>query len=105
MGYTDDYQLPVVNIYTPHLGNNAGAQLKVGFNDAKSGLDWNTVEVRYYKIGSAVQAVGINAASDVDDKNILIKNLALGSGEYVVTVSVKDKAGNTGMASRRFKIN
>jgi len=105
MGYTDDYQLPVVNIYTPSVGANNGTLLKVGFNDAKSGVDWNTLEVSYYRVGSVEQAVAVNAASDVDDKNILTKNLALGAGEYVVTVSVKDNAGNIGTASRRFTIN
>ena len=105
VGYTDDYQLPVVNIYTPQLGGNSGAQLKVGFNDAKSGIDWNTLKVKYYEIGSAEQTVTIDVVSDVDAKDILTKNLALGSGEYVITVSVNDKAGNTGIASRRFKIN
>jgi hypothetical protein len=105
MGYTDDYQLPVVNMYTPHLGDNSSAQLKVGFNDAKSGLDWSTLEVKYYKIGSAEQAVTINVASDVNAKDILTKDMGLGSGEYVITVSIKDKAGNIGVASRRFKIN
>jgi len=105
MGYTDDYQLPVVNIYTPHTGGNSGAQLKVGFNDAKSGLDWSTLAVSYYKIGSSRQAIAINVASDVNDRNILSKNLALGSGDYVITVSINDMAGNTGIATRRFKVN
>jgi len=105
VGYTDDYQLPVVNIYTPRLGNNTGSLLKVGFNDAKSGLDWDTLQVKYYKIGSPVQTVAINVSSDVDANNILTKNIALGSGEYVITVSINDVTGNTGLAYRRFKID
>ena len=105
VGYTDDYQLPIINIYTPHSGDNTGAQLKVGFNDAKSGLDWDTLEVKYYEIGSTAQAITIDVASDVDANDILTKNLGLGAGEYVVSISVKDKVGNTGVASRRFKIN
>jgi hypothetical protein len=105
MGYTDDYQLPVVNIRAPYLGGNASAQLIVGFNDAKSGLDWSTLSVSYYKLGSSKQTVSINVASDVNARDILSKNLALGTGEYVVTVSINDMAGNTGIASRRFKIN
>jgi hypothetical protein len=105
VGYTDDYQLPVVNIYTPHAGDNNSALLKVGFNDAKSGLDWSTLEVKYYKVGSPQQVTQVNVAGDVGAKDILTKGLALGPGDYVVTVSVKDNAGNTGVASRRFKIN
>ena len=104
-GYTDDYQLPVVNIYTPYAGDNAGALLKVGFNDAKSGLDWSSLEVRYHRVGSIEQLVPINVGSDVGAKNILTKNLGLGSGDYVVTVSINDNAGNTGVASRRFSVN
>ena len=105
MGYTDDYQLPVVNIYTPRSGANSSTQLKVGFNDAKSGLDWSTLEVRYYRIGSVEQVVPVSPASDVDANDILTKNLALGVGEYVVTVSINDNAGNTGIATRRFSVN
>jgi len=105
LGYTDDYQLPVVNIYTPQLGNNSGAQLKVGFNDAKSGLNWNSLQVRYYKVGAAPQTLAINVGSDVDARNILTKSLPIGNGDYVVTVSINDAAGNTGVATRRFTIN
>lgn len=104
MGYTDDYQLPVVNIYTPHTGTNNNTELKVGFNDAKSGLDWNTLAVSYYKVGSTEQVVSVTA-SDVDTRDILTKNLALGVGDYVVTVTINDNAGNTGIATRRFTVN
>ncbi len=133
VGYTDDYQQPVVNIYTPHLGGNTVTELKVGFNDAKSGIDWNTLSVKYFEIdpgfvsqmpdpativdidaalatlkqfiASVEQPIAINVTQDVSAKNILTKNLALGSGEYVLTVSVNDMTGNTGIAYRRFKIN
>ena len=134
MGYTDDYQLPVVNIYTPHLWGNtgAGAQLKVGFADAKSGIDKATLSVKYFKIdasiisqlpdpsivvddtaiaklkqaiASAEKTVAIDAVQDIDAKNILTKDLGLPAGEYVITVSINDHTGNTGVASRRFTIN
>jgi hypothetical protein len=104
-GYTDDYQLPVVNIFTPHQGSNSGAQLKVGFNDALSGLDWGTLSVKYRKLGSAEQTLAINVGSEVNAKNILTKNLPIGAGEYIITVSINDIAGNTGVATRRFTIN
>ena len=102
MGYTDDYQLPVVNIYTPHRGENASAVLKVGFSDAKSGLDWSTLEVSYYWVDSlSTNTVAVNVAQDVNSRNILNKALALGAGDYVLTVSIRDKTGNKGIASVR----
>jgi hypothetical protein len=104
MGYTDDYQLPVVNIYTPVAGDNNNALLRVGFNDAKSGLDWSTLEVKYYRVGAAGSVTSVSAGGDVDARDILSKSLALGVGEYVITVSINDNAGNTGVASRRFRI-
>ena len=132
MGYTDDYQLPVVNIYTPHLGDNTGSQLKVGFADAKSGIDKTTLSVKYFKIDAAIisqlpdpstvvddaaitklkqaivnaeKTVAIDVVRDIDAKNVLTIDLGLSAGEYVITVSVNDKTGNTGIASRRFIIN
>jgi len=132
MGYTDDYQLPVVNIYTPHLGDNAGAQLKVGFADAKSGINKTSLSVKYFKIDAAFTSqlpdpstvindaaiarlkqviadaekpVATNGALDIDASNILSIDLGLPAGEYVVTVSINDNTGNTGIAYRRFTIN
>jgi hypothetical protein len=122
----------VVNIYTPHLGGNTGAQLKVGFADAKSGIDEASLSVKYFKIdasiisqlpdpsiivddtaiaklkqaiASAEKTVAIDAVQDIDAKNILTKDLGLPAGEYVITVSINDLTGNTGVASRRFTIN
>jgi hypothetical protein len=131
-GYTDDYQLPIVNIYTPFTGNNSSTMLKVGFADAISGLNLSSTSVKYYKItanisaqlsnianstnfaadlaslksaiAAAEQTVSINTGADIDSKNILSTNLSLTAGEYVVTVSVKDNAGNRGIATRRFTI-
>ncbi|MCK5666954.1 MAG: hypothetical protein KAI17_25885, partial [Thiotrichaceae bacterium] len=133
MGYTDDYQLPVVNIYTPHLGDNSSTQLKVGFADAMSGINKNTLSVKYFKIDadfisqlpdpstvvdvdaaiaklkqvivSAEETIVIDGVQDIDNKNILTIDLGLSAGEYVITVSINDIAGNTGIGSRRFKIN
>jgi hypothetical protein len=106
-GYTDDYQLPVVNVYTPYAGdNNAGTQLKVGFADAKSGLDWSTLSVSYQALGDGVEkAIAINPGTDVNAKNILTLNLPLTAGEYIITVSINDMSGNTGIVTRRFKIS
>jgi len=132
VGYTDDYQLPVVNIYNPHLGANSSAQLKVGFADAKSGLNKSSLLVKYLKIDAAFIAqlpdpstvideatvaslrqfitnkevtVATNGVADIDAKNIMTINLGLSAGEYVVTVSINDNTGNTGVATRRFIIN
>ncbi len=138
MGYTEDYQLPVVNIYTPKQeqlqpGANTNAQLTVGFADAISGLDWSTLEVKYFEINAALiaqipdpstavdieaaivdlkqvitaaeQSVSVDVATDVSAKNILTIDLGLSAGEYVITLTINDLTGNTGTASRRFIIN
>ena len=132
MGYTDDVQLPIVNIYRPSQGDNNSSQLQVGLNDALSGLDINTLKVKYFKIDASItsqypdltnidnvdaaittfkqvmaaaeQSVTINTIQDINVKNVLTKDLALGAGEYVVTVSINDLVGNTGVSYRRFTI-
>lgn len=132
MGYTDDYQLPVVNIYTPKLGNNTGSELKVGFADAKSGIDWSTLSVKYLAMNASFinqlpdptdtgnieanivalkslianqeQSVAINVAQSVNSKNILTFDMGLAAGEYLVTVSVNDNTGNMGISHRRFLV-
>ncbi len=133
MGYTDDYQLPVVNISTPRLGSNANSELKVGFADAKSGIDWSTLSVQYFALDAAFinqlpdpsdtanieaniaalkvliasleQPVAVNIAEDINAKNILTVDMGLSAGEYIVTVTVNDNTGNTAVASRRFLVN
>jgi hypothetical protein len=107
-GYTDDYQLPVVNVYTPFAGDNSvGTQLKVGFADAKSGLDWSTLRVSYHALSDGVEkTIPVNTGTDVDFlKNILTVNLPIPTGEYIITVSMNDMSGNAGIVTRRFKIS
>ncbi len=133
MGYTDDYQLPVLNISTPRLGSNSGSELKVGFADAKSGINWSTLSVSYFELDAAFfnqlpdpadtanitaniaalkvliasleQSVSVNLVQDVNAKNILTVDMGLSAGEYIVTVTVNDNTGNTAVASRRFLVN
>ena len=132
-GYTDDYQLPIVNIFTPTAGNNGNSILRAGFNDAKSGLDYSSLDVRYVAMNGAVTTalsqlenatdfeqalaqvrqlivnasipVTINVGNDIDAKHVLTKNLPLVTGEYLLFISIKDMVGNTGTASRRFSVN
>jgi hypothetical protein len=106
MGYTDDYQLPVVNINSPQRGDNALTELKVGFADAKSGLDWDTLSVSYRSLADNIDhPVSVNIISDINAKNILSINLPITTGDYIVTVSVNDITGNTGIGYRRFRVN
>lgn len=105
MGYTDDYQLPVVNIYTPHLGDNTATELKVGFADAKSGINYSSLKVTYRAVDSSTETAIVTSTNAADyPKNILSTALGLGSGEYILTVSVQDTTGNIGIATRRFTI-
>ncbi|HED36458.1 MAG TPA: hypothetical protein ENJ08_19855 [Gammaproteobacteria bacterium] len=139
-GYTDDYQLPVINIHSPFAGttNTSATKLVVGFADAKSGIDWPTLKVNYYPvdkslatnlllsdptlandparlltevqalIDSVTQPVSFNINTAKSAKNVLTVNLppGLAAGtDYVIEVTVKDKTGNMGRASRKFSIN
>ena len=72
-----------------------------------SGVDLTTVSVSYYSVSTPGTKVPVTINSgELDlDKKILTKSLGLGSGDYVLVVSVKDKTGNTGETSRRFKVN
>jgi hypothetical protein len=106
MGYTDDYQLPIVNIYTPYRGDNITTELKVGFSDALSGLNWETLSVSYHSLLDNIELpVGININTEVDTKNILTKELNISPGEYIISISIKDLTGNIGLSTRRFSVN
>lgn len=104
-GYTDDYQLPTVNIHSPVASSNPSANIVVGFADAKSGINWSTLTVSYYPvdkdlatnlllsdpslvddpdrllsevqalINSVTKPVAFNISSDVSAKNILTISL------------------------------
>jgi len=119
-GYTDDNQLPTINIYMPtNSENKVKREVKIGFNDAKSGLDWASLKVSYYSVADHLSTYDTNADSvetsleievskSLDSKNILTFELPdkiLEGIDYIIKVEIKDLAGNRTEVTQRFTVN
>lgn len=122
MGYTDDNQLPIINIKV----SEDNKTLTVGFIDAHSSINWSSVNV-------SVNPVTIPAENSVDESvndsetetdvdtlpmpsctlspkhadqinGIYQYDLAIGEGaDYLIEVEVFDAWGNKGIASKKLK--
>lgn len=101
--YTDDYQLPVINVYQPKRGGDNIGSAVVGFADAKSGIDWSTLIVTYYPVdGSDIERSITVSATPI--KNILTFSLPslTTDKEYVLKVRIEDNDGNMNIETVRF---
>jgi hypothetical protein len=125
-GYTDDSQLPIINLASPSNGiNSADNEIIIGFHDAKSGIDWNSLALKYYSVENSVklsksnslmkaisslrkQYVFINQKTQINNKGVLKLPLAylklIKLKEYILEVTIKDTAGNKNIATTRFSV-
>lgn len=104
-GYTDDNQLPIVEIYSPKTtGETLDQKIRVGVQDAQSDINWSTLSITYYDVTTPGTVVTISTYKR-DNKGVVIADMpSLTAGnEYVLTVSVEDSVGNTKIAYSRFQ--
>jgi len=103
-GYTDDNQLPVINVFRPKRGYNATpVNWKIGVTDAKSGIDLSTFRATYTPI-SEQGALGtpVNISIDTSDFSAtgVITIPKLNRLKYLLEISVRDLAGNISIDQR-----
>lgn len=101
MGYTDDNQLPVINI---ELGETKekGVIVYVGMKDVHSGIDWKSIKTSILPLASTRSeddcSITLAKSDRINGINTYYANVVKGS-EYIIKVEVKDHVGNTGIAS------
>jgi hypothetical protein len=103
--YTDDYQLPVINIEQPKRGVNATGDVIIGLTDAKAGLNWNSLAISYYSVGESQTEKAI-AEFVRSDRNIISFSLPtlMEEKQYILKVEVMDNAGNKNIQTVNFTI-
>lgn len=104
MGYTDDKQLPVIEIFSPQRKQHPVNQgLRVGVYDAQSAIDWTTLSITYYDVATPGTVNTISTYTK-DNEGIVsapLPSLTVGN-DYVFTVSVEDSSGNLKTSYSRF---
>ncbi len=104
-GYTDDNQLPIINVFTPKRGyNETLSNWTIGVIDSKSGIDISTLQVSYTPVsdtGVSGTPVSINIdVNAVNSKGVITLPVTSNTRQYIFEVSVKDNAGNINTDSR-----
>ncbi len=118
MGYTDDNQLPIVNLQLQEVGDKAAAyEFAIGVHDVHTGIDWSTVKVAFASADDvkvkgvtaldttsddcAVQPMQTNHKKGLVSYSITKASLVKGK-DYVFSFEIKDKVGNKNIATHRF---
>ena len=101
--YTDDYQLPVINIHQPKRGDNTKNKAIIGFADAKSGLNWNSLVISLYPIDGTENKQNISQFN-ISNRNVVTFNLPamIESQNYILKVEILDVAGNKNIQTINF---
>jgi hypothetical protein len=101
--YTDDYQLPVINIHQPRKGNNNSKQAIIGFADAKSGLDWSSLTITYYSADGSLSETVISSY-EISERNVVTFTLPTltPSKNYILKAEIMDLAGNKNIHTTNF---
>ncbi|MDT0582630.1 hypothetical protein [Brumicola blandensis] len=104
--YTDDYQLPVVNIHRPFSGSNDDNTAIIGLADAKSGIDWETVLITVYPISNPSD-ITVIATYDRSTTGVITFELPSLSEnqDHVLSLQVKDLEGNANIQTVRFSLD
>jgi hypothetical protein len=104
--YTDDYQLPVINIEQPKRGVNSGRSAIIGFADAKSGLNWSSLEMSYYSAdgSQSKQVITTFSRSNGNIVNFDLPDLA-DNVNYILKVEILDIAGNRNIQTIKFNLS
>lgn len=125
-GYTEDYQLPVINLLDPQMNDPDKLEVVAGFADMGSGIDWDSLKVTLESVGSNEDTPSWNIVNRISEK------LSFGKYEYEVPtphvyvnqhkvfkftiplpekssdinyllkIKINDKVGNTNIATRYF---
>ncbi len=118
MGYTDDNQLPIVNLQLQDSEPLAKAyEFTVGVHDVHSGIDWSSVKVAFASADEirlkgievldvasedcAVQPMQTNFRKGLLSYSVSKASLLEGN-DYVFSFEIKDKTGNKNIATQRF---
>jgi hypothetical protein len=101
--YTDDYQLPVINIYQPIGGINTETEAIIGFADAKSGIDWSSLSISYYPVDDSQNESNISQFSR-SNRNVITFNwpALTANKNYILKVQVQDISGNKNTQTTNF---
>jgi hypothetical protein len=104
--YTDDYQLPVINIQQPKRGENHESLAIIGFTDAKSGLNWNSLAISFYPVDGAESVQNISQFN-LSNRNVITLDLPVmtENRNYILKVEITDNAGNKNIQSTNFSWN
>lgn len=125
-GYTEDYQLPVINLLTPTVRSPGKLSVIVGFSDMGSGLDWDSLDVSLesaknrdsgswnllnkitQQLNAPYQYKVKQAAKYVDEHGVFRTDIPLpedkSNTDYLIKIKINDKVGNSNVASRYFSI-
>jgi hypothetical protein len=101
--YTDDYQLPVININQPKHGENNKNTAIIGLADAKSGLNWSSLIISFYPTDGSEDAQNISQFNK-SNRNVITFNLPamIESESYILKVEIFDNAGNKNIQTSNF---
>jgi hypothetical protein len=102
MGYTDDNQLPIINISM----SDDRQRLSVGLLDAHSAIDWSSVKVSIYPvdIGDASPlCIKPKYSDQINGINIYNISLANYVGQ-IIEVQVLDEWGNKNVATKKITL-
>jgi hypothetical protein len=104
--YTNDYQLPVINIEQPKRGTNSERNAIIGFADAKSGLNWNSLAISYYSTDGSENERNVTTFNR-SDRNIVTFNLPtlVENLNYILKVEILDMAGNRKIQTTKFNLS
>jgi hypothetical protein len=103
--YTDDYQLPVINIEQPKRTVNTERKAIIGFADAKAGLNWNSLVISYYPVDSSEPEKLISTFIR-SERNVINFNFpALEQNkDYILKVEIADNVGNKNYQTANFSL-
>lgn len=104
IGYLDDAQLPIIEIYSPKSGQAPiNQKLRFGVWDSQTAVDWATLSITWYDV-STPGTVNTITNYKRDNRGVVIADFpALTQGnDYVFKISVNDTVGNNQVLSSRF---
>lgn len=103
--YTDDYQLPVINIHSPAIGANTETTAIIGFADAMSGINWESIVLSVYPVDNAANSISIDEFTK-SEKSVVTFNLPTlpTDKNYVLKAEIADLAGNKNIQTVNFRL-
>ena len=104
-GYTDDNQLPIINVAHPRRGvASASNDWVIGFADAITGVNLDSFQISYQEQLSANEfsnPISVSVSENmITDKGVLKIASQTNARKFILHVSVSDLAGNTAYDSR-----